>query len=304
MIHPSRVAFSLFGFPVYWYGLLIAVGLVLGVLCASMREKKLGVKKDTTLDFLLLAMPLALVGARAYYVAFTWDSYAGDPVSILNLREGGLAIYGGVIGGVLAALIFSRWKKVPFAALADLCAPALALGQAIGRWGNFFNQEAYGVALENPALQFFPAAVHIEADGLWHAATFFYESAWCLLIVIALLLAEHGGYFRRRGDLFAAYLFLYAAERTVVEGLRTDSLMLGAIRVSQLLSGALMLAVTVYILLRRPSRRALVFFVAGAASLGLLLAAVYFGLFVAQVALALCAIVLAAGLYGSVRAPG
>ena len=301
MLHPNRVAFSILGFPVYWYGLLIAVGLVLGVLCASMREKKLGLKKDTTLDFLLLALPVAIVGARIYYVAFSWESYRSDLLSIVNLREGGLAIYGGVIGGILAAVIFSKWKKIPFFALADLCAPSLALGQAVGRWGNFFNQEAYGAVLQNEALRFFPIAVHIEADGLWHAATFFYESTWCLIIVIALLVGERKGYFRRRGDIFAAYLFLYAAERAIVEGLRADSLMLGTIRVSQLLSGALMLGVMLYILLRRPNRRAGALFGAGVVSLLLLLLAIHAGTFAAQVPLAACVVVFGALLYGAVR---
>ncbi|MBQ8954925.1 MAG: prolipoprotein diacylglyceryl transferase [Clostridia bacterium] len=250
MSESSRVAFSVFGFPIYWYGLLIAVGLLLGILCASLREKQLGLKKDTALDFMLLALPAALVGARIYYVAFSWESYAAHPLSVFNLREGGLAIYGGVIGGVIAALIYAKWKKVSFGALADLCAPALALGQAIGRWGNFFNQEAYGVVLENPALQRFPLAVYIEADGLWHAAAFFYESAWCFLIAALLLCLERRRVFKRRGDLFAAYLFLYGLERVLVEGLRTDSLMLGPIRVSQLLSGALMLGSLMWFLLR------------------------------------------------------
>ena len=303
MSHPSRVAFSILGFPIYWYGLLIAAGLLLGVLCASTREKKLGLKKDTTLDFLLLALPLALVGARVYYVAFTWENYAGNPLSVFNLREGGLAIYGGVIGGALAALFFSRRKNTPFLALADLCAPGLALGQAVGRWGNFFNQEAYGAALENPALQFFPAAVLIEADGMWHAATFFYESVWCLLTAAALLLGERMSCFRRRGDLFAGYLFLYAAERVVVEGLRTDSLMLGSIRVSQLLSGVVMLGLLLWLLLRRPNRRAFCFFWAGAAALGLLIPAIALGFFFAQVVMAVCAIGFAAALYICVREP-
>ncbi len=297
---PNRVVLSLFGFPIYWYGLLIAVGLVLGVICASMREKKLGLKKDTSLDFLLVALPAALLCARIYYVVFSWENYAGHPLSIFNLREGGLAIYGGVIGGILAALVFSKWRKVPFGALADLCAPALALGQAIGRWGNFFNQEAYGIALSNPSLHFFPAAVYIEADGLWHAAAFFYESMWCLLICAAMLIGEQKGFFRRRGDLFTAYLFLYAAERVIVEGLRTDSLMLGAFRISQLLSGALMLGVMLWILRRHLSARSLTLFCAGAVLLGLLGLSIHRGWFAPQVPLAVCLIISSAMLYHSV----
>ena len=242
----NQVALNLFGFPIYWYGILIASAVVLGVIVASAREKRLGFKKDTTLDFLLLALPLAVICARAYYVIFAWRSYAAHPISIFNLREGGLAIYGGVIGGLLAAFLFSRYRHISFAALVDLCAPSLVLGQAIGRWGNFFNQEAYGAAVENPALRFFPAAVFIEADGLWHYATFFYESAWCFIVVAVLLLLEGRGCVRRRGDLFAMYLFLYGAERAVVEGLRTDSLMLLSLRVSQWLSILFMLGALIW----------------------------------------------------------
>ena len=300
MTIPDRVAFSLFGFPIYWYGLLIAFGLVLGVLCGMLREKKLGFEKDTTLDFLLIALPLALICARAYYVAFSWEVYAAHPLSILNLRAGGLAIYGGVIGGVIAALIFSGRRKVSFAALADLSAPGLAIGQAVGRWGNFFNQEAYGVALTNPSLQFFPAAVYIEADGLWHAATFFYESIWCFIIFAVLLIAEHRDFFKRRGDLFATYLFLYAAERIVVEGLRTDSLMLGRIRVSQLLSAALMLGVLIWILSRRVSARSLLAFACGTLFLILILLCVHMGWFLPQIACGFCAMISGFALYRAV----
>ena len=265
----SRVAFRVLGFPIYWYGLLIAVGLVLGALCATLREKRLNLKKDTAVDFLLLALPMAIVCARIYYVVFEWSSYADHPLSVFNLREGGLAIYGGVIAGVLAAILYSKRKNISFGTLADLCAPGLVLGQAIGRWGNFFNQEAYGVALNNPALKRFPLAVYIQTDGLWHAATFFYESAWCFAVFAALLILEKRRFMKRRGDLFAAYLFLYAAERVVVEGLRTDSLMLGGLRVSQLLSAALMLGGLLAVLLRaRPvSRRAIALFRAALISL-------------------------------------
>ncbi|MBR3505191.1 MAG: prolipoprotein diacylglyceryl transferase [Clostridia bacterium] len=295
----SRIAFTVLGFPIYWYGLLIAVGLVLGVLTASLREKKLGLKKDTALDFLLWALPAALICARAYYVAFTWPHYAGHPLSVFNFREGGLAIYGGVIGGILAALAYTRWKKIPFGALADLCAPALALGQAIGRWGNFFNQEAYGVAQSDPALQFFPLSVFIEADGLWHAATFFYESAWCFAVFAALLLFEKKGAFKRRGDLFAAYLYLYAAERVVVEGLRMDSLMLGALRVSQLLSAALMLGALAYILprARRRGDRAIALFCAAALAVGALAACVHLAPLPVQLALAALSVLFGAAFY-------
>lgn len=246
----NRIAFELFGFPVYWYGLLISLGMLLGVLLASSRESRYGVKKDTVFNFILVAIPVALVCARLYYVAFTWDSYAGQPMEILNVRNGGMAIYGGVIGGVLVGLVYAKITKVSFFTLADLCAPALALGQAIGRWGNFFNQEAYGAAIESPSLQFFPAGVYIEALQEWHYATFFYESVWCFLIVLFIVIAERKHFFRRPGDVFLWYLMTYSVERMVVEGMRTDSLYMGGIRISQLLSAAMLAVCAVVFLIR------------------------------------------------------
>ena len=222
----------------------------MGVLVASRREKRVGVPRETTLNLALLAVPISVVCARLYYVAFEWGQYRGDLLSILNVRRGGLAIYGAVIGGVIAGLIYARWKKVGFWLLADLAAPSLALGQAIGRWGNFLNEEAYGVAIANPAYRFFPAAVFIRADGLWHAATFFYESIWCFLIVAFLLVAERKRFFRKRGDIFLWYVLLYALERGAVEGLRTDSLYWGTVRVSQLLSLLALFAVCLVFALR------------------------------------------------------
>ena len=248
----SRSALTLFGFELRWYGVLIALGVLGAVVVAQRRERRLGLPKDTALDLALVGVPAAIVGARAYYVLFSWEYYAAHPGDILNVRQGGLAIYGGVLGGVLAGWIYCRVKKIPFPACLDLAAPALALGQAVGRWGNFLNQEAYGRAVTDPGLQFFPLAVFIEGSG-WHWATFFFESLWCALIVVFLLVAERRGFFRRRGDTFGAYLFLYALERTLVEGLRTDSLYLGPLRVSQVLSLAGLLAISI-LLARRAAR--------------------------------------------------
>ncbi len=259
MFQINRVAFELFGFPVYWYGLLIAAGLLLGVFVASAREARYGQKRDTAFNFVLIAIPVALICARLYYVAFSWADYAANPLEIFNVRNGGMAIYGGVIGGALTGLIYSKCTRISFATLADLCAPALALGQGIGRWGNFFNQEAFGAAIESPALQFFPAGVYIEALGEWHYATFFYESVWCLAIAAFLLIAERRSFFHRRGDVFLWYGMTYAAERMVVEGMRTDSLYWGGIRISQLLSAAMLAACLIILLVRviRSGRSAL-----------------------------------------------
>lgn len=235
------VAFMLGGYPVYWYGIILAAGIGAAIALVFLREKKLGLPRDCALDVTLVAIPAALVAARLYFVAFSWPYFAADPWRILSVHDGGMAIYGGIIGGALAVLIYARAKRVAFLRLADLIAPALALGQGIGRWGNFVNQEAYGVAVTNPAWQFFPMAVWIDAQGAWFAATFFYESAWCVALCAGLLIAEKRRAFKRDGDCFYWYVCLYGLERAVVEGLRTDSLYLASIRVSQWLS-ILMLA--------------------------------------------------------------
>ena len=243
MFQLSRQAITLFGFTIQWYGILIATGILSGIVLAARRERILGLPKDTTVDLALILMPAAIVGARLYYVAFSWDYYSQNLLKIFSVREGGMAIYGSVLAGALAALVYARVKKLPLSKIVDLCAPSVALGQAVGRWGNFFNQEAYGAAVTRPGLQWFPFAVYIPADQSWHLATFFYESAWCALIVAALLLWERRGRFRRSGDVFFWYALLYALERVVVEGLRTDSLYWGSLRVSQGLSLLIALAV-------------------------------------------------------------
>lgn len=246
MIRFDRTGMELFGLTIHWYGVLIVLGMALAVGLAWKREEKKGLPKETTLDLALVGIPAAIVGARIYFVIFKWDEYAGQPWwKLLAVWEGGLAIYGGIIGGVLAGWIYSRAKKLPFVNMLDLVAPCFPLGQAIGRWGNFINQEAHGALVENAALCFFPAAVKI--NGAWYYATFFYESAWCFLIVIVLLILERRDFFKKTGDEFAAYVFLYALERGVVEGLRTDSLYLGGMRVSQGLSLLAALAVTLYL---------------------------------------------------------
>ncbi len=161
-----------------------------------------------------------------------------------------MAIYGGIIGGILAGALYARHKKISVFRLMDLAAPSLALGQAIGRWGNFVNQEAYGGIAAYPWQQVFPISVFIQADQQWHYATFFYESAWCFIIVILLLTAERKGLFHRAGDIFFTYALLYALERALVEGLRTDSLYWGTVRVSQALSLAALVICAAVLLVR------------------------------------------------------
>lgn len=247
--------FGIQGLNIAWYGVIIASGLILGILLASFRARRRGWSSDLVLDFILLAVPLAIIGARTYYVAFEWDYFAANPAKIIAINQGGLAIYGAVIGGFLAAFIFSRAAKFPFLKLIDLVIPSLILGQAIGRWGNFVNQEAFGALVANPNLQFFPLAVYIQSLGEWHQATFFYES-FCntILLVITLLLGRKGV---KDGTLLATYFIGYGVVRAVIEGLRTDSLYLfGSIRVSQLLSTLLVLVgVFLLILIKKDKLR-------------------------------------------------
>lgn len=259
--NPDRVAFSLFGRDIYWYGVLMATGILIAVLLAIREAKRKGMSEDTMLDLCLIIIPCGVVGARLYYVIFELKQYLSNPIRMLYIWEGGLAIYGAVIGGLLGLMIYSRVKKLRFLKLADCIAPGLILAQAIGRWGNFFNQEAYGAPITNPKLWWFPFAVYIENSPLEHPfyyATFFYESMWCLLVFLFLWF-----YLRKRtkhdGDMLLAYAVLYGFERMFVEGLRTDSLWLipDVIRVSQLISFIVFAAGVAFILIRRAREKKL-----------------------------------------------
>lgn len=217
------------------YGILIAAALAVAAWLCTLEERRLHLPKDLGLDIVLYALPPALVVSRLYYVAFSWQQFAHQPLSILYFWQGGMAIYGAVIGGALGLWLLSHRRRVAFPLLADIVAPALLLGQAIGRWGNYFNGEAFGYLVNNPAWQFFPFAVQI--GDQWHLATFFYESMWNLLGFAFLYMnrrrfQQEG----RQGHVFLWYLLWYGLGRMAIEGLRTDSLMFLDIRVSQLLS--------------------------------------------------------------------
>lgn len=251
MFDISRKAVTLFGFDIHFYGIIIVVGVYLAILLSEKREEKMGFQKETVLSLALWALPAAIICARMYYVLFNFDEYRGDIVSIFNIRSGGMAIYGGLIGGILAGFLYAKGKKLSFIKLFDLAAPSMALGQAIGRWGNFINQEAYGIEITNPNLWFFPISVFIPSENSYFAATFFYESAWCFLIVILCLLFEKKRLFKFPGAETCFYISMYAFERMIVEGLRMDSLYLGPVRVSQLLSAIALLGVFLILLTKR-----------------------------------------------------
>lgn len=237
-IPPSRYVFG----SLPWYTVMVISGILCALFLCSREEKRLHLPEDTVIDLSFLVLPLGILGARVYYVVFAWEVFAHDPLSVLYIWQGGLAIYGGVIGGVIAILIFSWWKKMNPLLLTDMIVPALALAQAIGRWGNYFNMEAYGAPITDPAWQFFPAGVLIPSpDGyVWHMATFFYESMWNLAVFLVLWFV-----IRRRkqqhGMVTLWYGLLYGTGRFFIEGLRMDSLMSGSLRISQLLSLALII---------------------------------------------------------------
>lgn len=227
--------FGIEGLNIAWYGVIIAFGMLLGGTLAIYRCKKTGIDKDHIYNFALILIPVCIVCARAYYVIFEWDNYKDNLLDIFAINQGGLAIYGGVIGGVITAAIYCKVKKVSFLSFADTLMPSLVLGQSIGRWGNFVNQEAFGNLITDTRLQFFPYGVYIEELGEWHQATFFYESSLnCILLIVMLLAYPH---FKRKGYLLSLYMIGYGAIRFFVEGLRTDSLYIApGLRVSQLLS--------------------------------------------------------------------
>lgn len=179
--------FGIEGLNIAWYGIIIACGMVLGFALAIYRCRKTGINKEHIYDLALWLIPVCIICARAYYVIFEWDNYKNDLLSVFEINRGGLAIYGGVLGGVAVALIYCKVKRISFWSLADTLMPSLVLGQAIGRWGNFVNQEAYGNQITNPSLCFFPYGVYIEEIGQWRQATFFYESALNLALLTAML---------------------------------------------------------------------------------------------------------------------
>ena len=227
--------FGISGLNIAWYGVIISAGMVLGIFLAMYRAKHQGYSQDLILDLMILTIPISIICARIYYVIFEWDQYTGHLIKVFAIREGGLAIYGGVIGGFLTVLFYSRKKKIPLLVLTDLLIPSLVLGQAIGRWGNFMNQEAFGNLITNPQLQFFPYGVYIERLAEWHQATFFYESMWNICLFGLLLFIDRKAH--KQGILLSTYLICYGIGRFLIEGLRTDSLyILPGIRVSQVLS--------------------------------------------------------------------
>ncbi len=257
----SSEAFRIFNMPIYWYGIIIAFAFFVCVIWAMKDTKKFDLVPDTIIDLMLFATPAAIIFARIYYVIFSWENYKSNLIEIFNTRNGGLAIYGGIIGAIITAYFVARYKKISTFKFFDFAIPYVALGQAIGRWGNFFNQEAFGTNtslpwgmsssvtkayLQNNMEQLQQLhGITVNPDLPVHP-TFLYESILDLAIFVFLLWMRRKKKFD--GEVFCFYFLTYSLGRAVIEGLRTDSLMLGNLRVSQLLSVLLVIAFRIYII--------------------------------------------------------
>lgn len=272
-IHLSDVGnhITIFNFDIAYYGMIIGLGILTGIFIAAAEAKRTGQNPETYYDLAIYAVIFSIIGARAYYVVFSWDMYKGDLKSILNLRQGGLAIYGGVIAAVITVIVFARVKKLSAPLLFDTAVLGLVTGQMIGRWGNFFNREAFGEYTDSLLAMRIPLDAVRNSDvtelmrehvdtvkGVSYIQvhpTFLYESLWCMMVLLLLLLYRR--YKKFDGEVFLLYLFGYGLGRVWIEGLRTDQLLIPgtAVPVSQLLAGTIVIVSTGMILwIRRKIR--------------------------------------------------
>ena len=258
---------SIFGFSIAYYGIVIVTGMMIAIWIAQREAKRTGQNPEQYLDLAMIGIAAGILGARIYYVIFAWDYYKDDLLSIFNIRQGGLAIYGGIIGACIAVVIYSRKKKQNFSLLMDTASMSIVFGQIMGRWGNFFNREAFGDYTNNLfAMQLPVSAVRANeiTQKMWdHVVTvngveyiqvhptFLYESLWNVGVLLFLF------WFRKRkkfnGEVFLMYLIGYGLGRIWIEGLRTDQLLLPVVglRVSQLLSGCLVVGCTILVVWKR-----------------------------------------------------
>lgn len=247
------VAIQLGPLSIRWYGIIIASGILIGYLMAQRTAKKVGIKEDTLIDLIIWCVVMAIICARIYYVAFEWEYYSQHLAEIPLIMNGGIAIHGGLIGAFLTGAILCRVKNLSFFQMVDIVAPGIILAQAIGRWGNFINQEAHG----GPVSRSFLENIHIpefiinqmQIDGVFYQPTFLYESIWNIIgFIILLLIRPH----LKIGETFFAYLIYYSIGRYFIEGLRTDSLMLTEyLRIAQVISIVIIIVSIIVILYRR-----------------------------------------------------
>ncbi len=243
----SNIAFRIGNIKIYWYAIFIALSFTIGIIGIKKECKKYEIDYEKVLELIIIIIPISMIFARLYYVIFNLDYYLNNPLEIINIRNGGLAIYGGIIGAVITIGIYSKIKKMNILNIFDICVPYLVLGQAIGRWGNFFNKEAHGIETNNIF------RMGIVENGIYMEVhpTFLYESICDFILFLILInFRKHKKY---DGQLTLIYLLGYSSVRFIIEGLRTDSLMFGNIRISQLIS-VLIFIVSLIILLYKKYR--------------------------------------------------
>ena len=252
----SPVAFKLGNLSVKWYGIIMAVAIILAVSMAIFEGRKRQIESDDFMDLLLWAVPLGYVGARIYYVIFEWNYYSQHLDEIIAIWNGGIAIYGGLLAGLAVLLVFCYKRMLPPFLMLDIITPGVMAAQILGRWGNFINQEAHG----GPTTLAFLQSLHLpdfiinqmKIGGVYYQPTFLYESFFNLIGLLIILLLRHRKHLFKQGEIFMLYLAWYSVVRFFVEGMRTDSLYLwGSIRVSQMLSVILLIVVIVLFIYRR-----------------------------------------------------
>lgn len=255
----NPIAFNLGGIQVHWYGIIIASAVVLATFLAVQEAKRRRIDPDSIYDLILWALPVAIITARMYYVIFEWGYYQNHVDEIVRVWDGGIAIYGALIGAGIVVYLFCRANWIPVWLMLDIIAPVLIMAQGIGRWGNFMNQEAFGRITSLTFLQ----SLHLPhfiiqqmlIDGAYRQPTFLYESLWDILGFIVLMSLRHKKHLFKQGEVFLSYVIWYAFGRFFVEGMRTDSLMLLGIRVSQWLSVILFIGAIGILVFRRKSMR-------------------------------------------------
>lgn len=246
----NPIAFNIFGMDVRWYGIIISLAICLALFIAYINTKKRNMSFDVIIDMFLWGFPAAIIGARAYYVAFEWGYYKDNLDQIFNIRAGGIAIHGALIGAILSAVIYCKIKKIDFLKYADLAMPSIIIAQALGRWGNFFNSEAHGGIVTSEFISKFPKFIQegMHINGVYYHPTFLYESIWNIIVGITLLVILYKFADNYKGIVLASYGILYSIGRYFIEGLRTDSLYLGDFRVAQLISILIALVSAIYMI--------------------------------------------------------
>ncbi|GEN48093.1 prolipoprotein diacylglyceryl transferase [Ligilactobacillus pobuzihii] len=251
----NPIALKFGPFEVRWYGVIIACSVILAAALSVKEGQKRGLKDDYFYDFLLWALPFSLIGARLYYVIFEWPYYASNPSEIYRIWDGGIAIYGGLIAAVIVLLVYCHSQEISSWLFLDVIAPNVILAQGIGRWGNFMNQEAHGQAITLDFLQklHLPQFIidQMNIGGVYYQPTFLYESLWDVLGFVVLLLLRNKKHLFKQGEVFFSYVIWYSFGRFFIEGMRTDSLMIGPLRVSQWLSVVLFIGAFLWLFHRR-----------------------------------------------------